>query len=587
MNSLLSSSLCTFHVCSSSSTWRYSNYSQSRTSSQVTSNHTSMNDIYSRFSDILTEIDVNIDNSSKLNVNDDIGMDVEEGNNNENDIDGDCDNENENEIDNESTWRTVPDVNEIISQDKLSNEPSLQDSETRTNNSTSCNERSQSTTTNSLPQIIKTDSSYNLTITRELLSILIKPLLTQIKGVISTAIDIYILKKSRENIQIQSQNNIEENYSNDGTNSSSSSNPSPSSSSPSLVSNQQIDIDEVVLVGGSSLIPSIQQTIREILNEKLIPSFSNSSNKEFCSSICPYECVVNGLAIKGGLLSGVQSTILQDILMIDVTPSTIGILVWEIDSNDLNEFTPKFEPFIPRGTSLPCKIRKVYEVDEKCVESGLLTLQLYEEIYPTSNEVKNPLAFLSSSSINENYLCEEQNNLPDSTSPTPISSDSTLSQIGRGQPIEILGSFELAISECIYEKKSFKINNQDFDDNNSNGNSNDDDDEITGDEIDHTMISQWFVDIELSINTEGILNYKVCPPPIKEKQTDKDNNNLVEKKKKSNSDGNSSLILLYFYIFFLFIIYIFVKIQLSSPLTSDSPTTPSHSSTVDSLMKEE
>ncbi|NBC18877.1 MAG: molecular chaperone DnaK [Bacteroidetes bacterium] len=69
------------------------------------------------------------------------------------------------------------------------------------------------------------------------------------------------------------------------------------------------DIDEVILVGGSTRIPLVQQTVEEFFGKK--------PNK----SVNPDEVVAIGAAIQGGVLSGDVS----DVLLLDVTPLSLGI----------------------------------------------------------------------------------------------------------------------------------------------------------------------------------------------------------------------------------------------------------------------
>lgn len=69
------------------------------------------------------------------------------------------------------------------------------------------------------------------------------------------------------------------------------------------------DIDEVLLVGGSTRIPSIQKVVRELFG------------KEPSKGVNPDEVVAIGAAIQGGVLSGD----VQDVLLLDVTPLSLGI----------------------------------------------------------------------------------------------------------------------------------------------------------------------------------------------------------------------------------------------------------------------
>ena len=69
------------------------------------------------------------------------------------------------------------------------------------------------------------------------------------------------------------------------------------------------DIDKVILVGGSSRIPAVQEAIRKILG------------KEPSKGVNPDECVSIGAAIQGGVLVGE----VKDVLLLDVTPLSLGI----------------------------------------------------------------------------------------------------------------------------------------------------------------------------------------------------------------------------------------------------------------------
>jgi len=73
-------------------------------------------------------------------------------------------------------------------------------------------------------------------------------------------------------------------------------------------------IHDVVLVGGSSRIPRVQQLLRDFFN-----------GKELCQSINPDEAVAYGAAVQGAILGGVQSEKTNGIILLDVTPLTLGI----------------------------------------------------------------------------------------------------------------------------------------------------------------------------------------------------------------------------------------------------------------------
>jgi molecular chaperone DnaK len=71
------------------------------------------------------------------------------------------------------------------------------------------------------------------------------------------------------------------------------------------------DIDEVILVGGSTRIPAVQEKVKHIFG------------KEPHQGMNPDEVVAMGAAIQGGILSGDSSV--KDVLLVDVTPLTLGI----------------------------------------------------------------------------------------------------------------------------------------------------------------------------------------------------------------------------------------------------------------------
>jgi len=94
------------------------------------------------------------------------------------------------------------------------------------------------------------------------------------------------------------------------------------------------DVSEVVLVGGSTRIPKVQQLLTEFFN-----------GKEPNKGINPDEAVANGAAVQGAILSGAAAEQTKDIVVIDVTPLSLGI---ETAGGVMT-------PLIPRGTSIPVR----------------------------------------------------------------------------------------------------------------------------------------------------------------------------------------------------------------------------------------
>jgi L1 cell adhesion molecule like protein len=74
------------------------------------------------------------------------------------------------------------------------------------------------------------------------------------------------------------------------------------------------EIDEVVLVGGSTRIPKIQQLLSDFFN-----------GKELCKSINPDECVAYGAAVQAAILTGSKDDKIADLLLLDVCPLSLGL----------------------------------------------------------------------------------------------------------------------------------------------------------------------------------------------------------------------------------------------------------------------
>ena len=77
---------------------------------------------------------------------------------------------------------------------------------------------------------------------------------------------------------------------------------------------QKNQIHEVVLVGGSTRIPKVQQLLEEFFD-----------GKQLNKSINPDEAVAYGAAVQAAILAGDQSAEIKDVLLLDVTPLSLGI----------------------------------------------------------------------------------------------------------------------------------------------------------------------------------------------------------------------------------------------------------------------
>ncbi|MFN3266898.1 MAG: molecular chaperone DnaK, partial [Deinococcales bacterium] len=99
-------------------------------------------------------------------------------------------------------------------------------------------------------------------------------------------------------------------------------------------------IDEVILVGGSTRIPAVKALVEKLMNK--------TPNE----SVNPDEAVALGAAVQAAILSGDDSV--GDIVLVDVTPLTLGV---EVKGGIV-------APMIPRNTAVPAKKTEIYTTAE-------------------------------------------------------------------------------------------------------------------------------------------------------------------------------------------------------------------------------
>ena len=121
---------------------------------------------------------------------------------------------------------------------------------------------------------------------------------------------------------------------------------------------EKTDVDEVILVGGSTRIPKIQ--------ELLLNFFSGTNIKRLTCTLNPDEVVSAGASIYGHIMTHADDPFSMNVVLLDIIPLSLGV---EILKKNMSVI-------VPRNTVIPCRKTKIYSTDSD--NQDTVTIKIFE-----------------------------------------------------------------------------------------------------------------------------------------------------------------------------------------------------------------
>ncbi|CAN1793698.1 Luminal-binding protein 5 [Linum perenne] len=126
---------------------------------------------------------------------------------------------------------------------------------------------------------------------------------------------------------------------------------------------EKSDVDEIVLVGGSTRIPRVREMLRDMFD-----------GKEPSKGVNPDEAVAYGAAVLGANLSGALAAVFYNVTLCDVTPLSLGVHI----EGDL------MSVIIPRNTPIPTKMSSVYHTTKD--QQTYVCIKVYQGERPLTKD---------------------------------------------------------------------------------------------------------------------------------------------------------------------------------------------------------